>query len=96
MTGADADGLDRLAKLFDDAATSLLSSQKLIRTRLVNSPWDGRDAHAFRSDWERSHKPSLMSTAQYLRDAGNTLRRNATEQRRASAAESRLVSGIKD
>jgi|CXWL01.1.fsa_nt_gi uncharacterized protein YukE len=84
MHGADADGLETLATRFDAGAQLLRRAASTITAQLGSSPWEGRRAQAFRSDWSRSHRVSLIRTADDLAQAAQALRRNAQAQRSAS------------
>ena len=86
MHGADAEGLDLLATRFETGAQLLRRAAATITAQLGSSPWEGRRAQAFRSDWSRSHRVTLIRTADDLAQAAQTLRRNAQEQRSASGA----------
>ena len=88
MSGANADELHMLGRAFENAATMLEATQKSMRTKLHNSPWEGRDAIQFRTTWDSTHRGALNSTAQYLRAASVTLHDNGRQQTAASAASS--------
>lgn len=85
MQGANADQLDALAKQMQTGAQMLERAAKSITSQLNSSPWEGSRAQAFRSDWSRTHRGSLLHTAANMTEAANLLRRNANDQRNASA-----------
>lgn len=85
MWGADVEALDRLGRDLDAAAEQLASIRSRLRARIHASPWQGNDAGRFASDWDGVHRTALGAAQDALRAAGETVRRNASEQRRASS-----------
>lgn len=85
--GADVAQLRLLAKDFQLASQSLqMQGQDL--TRVVNGAtmWTGNDAQHFRSDWNGSHRQSLLAAARILEQGSQKLRANADQQEQASEA----------
>ncbi|MDO5684120.1 MAG: hypothetical protein Q4G46_15015 [Propionibacteriaceae bacterium] len=87
MVGAAPEELERLAAAMGQAADRIDGGVRVrIGSQLRSSPWRGRDADHFRSDWSSSLNPQLLRTAQWLRDADTQLKQQAREQREASQA----------
>jgi hypothetical protein len=93
MTGADAEELDRLAVELRSLGGRLGRTRSSTGRALSSAPWHGRSADAFRQRWAGEYARSLQSAEQFLREAGDTLARNASEQRSASGARGSGVSG---
>ncbi len=89
MAGADADALDRAAHELHRAAERLRSGRSRVERPLHSAPWHGRGADAFRQEWGTTRAAEIVSAANFLDGAVETLRRNADEQRRASAGAER-------
>lgn len=92
--GADADALDRLAVQIEQGATHIEGVYVPVRHSFHASSWQGPDADAFASDWDGPSKARLVQTASALRDAAKILRRNAQEQRTASATDGGGIASI--
>ena len=86
MWGADADELDRLARSLAAVADSLEGTRNRVSAAVGSSPWQGRDAQRFRSEWGSAHARQLAETATALRTVSEQLSKQALEQRTASAA----------
>jgi hypothetical protein len=86
MFGADSDQLESLASVFDGASKTLDTSQRGVRSSLMNSPWSGVDANSFRMSWDAQLKPQLASVASALASVAELLRENARQQSTASAS----------
>lgn len=84
FVGADIEELDRLAKAFDDAAMKLEQMTRSLQRLANGSSWAGRDAEAFRSDWNGKARGALQRSSTDLRQAAQAVRRNADDQRTAS------------
>jgi len=84
MYGADVDALEAAASQLDQAADQLDSSAQSLTATLGSVRWLGNIAVAFTDSWNSRHQPGLMRTSGFFRDNAATLRRQATEQRRAS------------
>jgi uncharacterized protein YukE len=87
MIGADADALDDAAKRVSQAAQQLESLSRVLRAKLFQVAWEGRDAERFRRDWDEEHAKAVHGSSQFLREAARELRRNARQQRWASRSE---------
>jgi len=81
--GADPDGLSQLADELTGTASSVESSRRRLASGLAGVQWHGPDARAFRAEWG-GHAAALQKAGAGLRRAADQLRRNATDQRRAS------------
>jgi hypothetical protein len=93
VVGADPDALDATAEGFARSADALGSIHGDV-TRLVRqSPWSGRDAMQFDTVWSERSRPAFDHAVELLRRASQALRRNAEDQRRASAAEGGWAGG---
>jgi hypothetical protein len=86
MWGADVDQLDTLARDLSAAAASLESISRSLGGRIGAVPWLGRDAGAFRDDWQSRHAGALRVVREAVHAAAATVQANADQQRQASAA----------
>lgn len=87
LTGADVQQLRDTAARLTQGAESLETSAKTLTSMVANvATWRGPDADRFRSDWHGNSVPTISSITAQLRDAANTLKRNADQQEGASAA----------
>lgn len=84
--GADPEDLDRLATSFARAAERLTTDVAAVRGLLDAVGWSGADAADLRARLDQDLSPRVHRSAELLRQAADDLRRNADEQRRASAA----------
>jgi hypothetical protein len=85
MYGADADALDGAAAQLDDAARQLRHTQSALSRSVHSSPWNGRGADQFRQIWDGEYRRGFLDAAAFLEEACTQLRRNADQQRDASA-----------
>ncbi|MBS1848738.1 MAG: WXG100 family type VII secretion target [Actinobacteria bacterium] len=83
---ADPAALDNLARHLDEGAGRIESMYAPVRHAFHASGWQGSDADAFGSDWDGPSRARLSQTASMLREMATRLRRNAEQQREASAA----------
>ncbi len=86
MQGADADELEMLAQRMRLGAAMLQRTARSITAQLNTTAWQGRRADAFRAEWSRQHTRDLYRTAAEIALAADLVRKNASEQRSASAA----------
>ncbi len=87
ILGADATELRSAADQFARAADLLQTSTASLHSVVSNTFfWRGPDSERFRSDWETRSRVSLIAAITALREAAQTLRRDADEQEKASAA----------
>lgn len=86
MRGADSDELDQLAAEFDSIAADLEGELNELTRLLHNVQWLGEAASDFDGEWTSLRVSEAQKSAGFLREAGQKLRSNATEQRVASAA----------
>lgn len=91
MSGADADALDQVGVRLERAAGGLRSKADHLRSELHAAPWHGRSADRFRQEFDATYYRSIRSAAQFIDDAKEVLRRNAEEQRVASAIGGRIA-----
>lgn len=84
--GADVEALDVLAARFADAADHLEAGRTATTNAVQVAAWRGADAESFRGQWGQ-HARAMDAAARALRQAADDLRRDAREQRQASAVE---------
>lgn len=94
VAGADAAQLDTTARMFTRAADRLDAVSTDVRARLSRHAWTGPDADRFRTDWS-TNSAAIRAAATMLRDAAASLKRNASEQRQASAASTGALAGAR-
>jgi hypothetical protein len=87
MTGADPDLLDELARELTASADRLRDLRVQLTARVRECPWEGLDADRIRAEWAARHDQAIALLATGLAGAADVVRRNAAEQRQASAAE---------
>jgi hypothetical protein len=85
MIGADAAALDRAATELNAAADSLDTESAALHRALTGVAWLGAIATRFIALFEGQHRSRMHSTAGFLRDAANSLRVQAEQQRTASS-----------
>lgn len=89
--GADVDRLRLLADHFLRGAEELTQlAQRLSHQVADDSSWAGSDCDDFRGQWDTDWCPALFRVVQVLLAAAESLRRNADEQERASAGDTRF------
>lgn len=86
MQGADVAELRALAQQFDGAAQRLDAGRGAVGHAIQIRAWFGPAAVQFRHEWDSQHSRSIHVVAERLRDAARTLRANADDQERTSAA----------
>lgn len=92
--GADADQLRTAATQFSKGASALESSAKTLHSLIgTTTQWRGPDADRFRSQWSSTSARTITAAVNALREAADILRRNATEQEKASAASGGSLGG---
>lgn len=84
MIGADVDALDGLVVQMRSAADELDQHESGLTSLLRGVPWVGDFASHFIDLWSSSRRVQLQSSASFIRDAADSLARNAAEQRSAS------------
>ena len=87
MYGADVDALEAAASQLDQAADQLDRSAGQLTSGLGAVRWLGAVAVSFSDIWNSRHRPGLATTAGFLRDNAQVLRKQAAEQRNASREE---------
>ncbi len=93
MYGADVAQLRTLAGQFDRMATKLDSDRMSVGNAIQISAWVGPVAVRFRHTWDSDYSRRLHSAAERLRAAARSLRSNADDQERTSAASPGLGAG---
>lgn len=86
MYGADVAELRSLGAQFDRIAEQLDANRMSVGNAIQISAWVGPFATQFRIQWNSEHSLRIHSAAQLLRAGAQTLRANADDQDRASAA----------
>ncbi len=94
LLGADADELERIAQTLRSSAHELEDHAASLTSTLRSVAWVGGVATRFGAHWNGGHRPRIISTAHYVRDAAAQLDRNAAEQRLASRAQEGSPGGI--
>lgn len=84
MTGADISDLESGAARLESVGSQIGGLRRPLRSQLYSSYWEGRAAERFRSQWDTVHGPALTNAEDFLRNAGQRLRVEADQQRRAS------------
>lgn len=91
--GADVDRLDALGGVFSSHAGRLQRTASSLTTAINGADWHGPDVDRFRAAWRTEHSPCLTRLANVLGDLGTALRKQAAEQRTASAPDSAAPAG---
>lgn len=86
MVGADAEQLDRAASALSASADQLETESTSLHQVLKGVTWLGTIATRFLSMFEGQQQPQMRASAAFIRDAAASLRLQAAQQRRASAA----------
>jgi hypothetical protein len=86
VLGADADALDRVSVSVDQVVRHLDGPTRRLNGAIHGSPWSGRNADLFRRKWDSEYRHSIRLASEFLKEASTDLRRNAQQQRDASAA----------
>jgi hypothetical protein len=86
VLGADADALDRVSVSVDQVVRHLDGPTRRLNGSIHGSPWSGRNADLFRRKWDSEYWHSIRLASEFLKEASTDLRRNAQQQRDASAA----------
>jgi len=91
FVGADIDRLRLLAVHFQQGADELTQLAQRLSHQVTDDPaWAGSDGDDFRGQWDNTWCPALIDVVQVLLAAAESLRRNADEQERASAGDTRF------
>src|SRR5262249_19763268 len=93
MMGADPDALDKLAGQFKTAGLELDRLNRSVEIAIRALPWQGQDAIRFERGWRHRHGKAVRQAGTALSDNAAILRRDASEQRKASAAEGGTMGG---
>lgn len=93
MYGADVAQLRTLAGQFDRLASQLDSDRMSVGNAIQISAWAGPVAVRFRHTWDSDYSRRVHGAAERLRSAAHSLRSNADDQERTSAASGGSSSG---
>lgn len=88
LVGADVDQLRTLARTLSQAADQLEGMTGAVTSILAGTSWFGPDAERHRSHWHVASVRQVRGVVAALREAANTVERNAEEQEQASSAQS--------
>ena len=89
IVGADVEQLHTLARQFREKADQLESNvAQSLSQNVASSPWKGTDAEAFRQNWQTDLSPKIQQVVASLREAADSVDRNADEQDRTSSVTS--------
>ena len=91
LLGADPDELKEMGSRMDSSADQVDHLTAGITALLSFTRWEGADGARFRSEWNGRLRGQLNTVAAALRECGNTLRDNATQQADASKADEGLA-----
>ena len=80
LLGMDVAAARQAALAFDRSADSLDAIRAEVSNLLRSTTWDGSDADAFRAMWTSRHQRTMIDSARAIRQAGATLRGNASAQ----------------
>jgi WXG100 family type VII secretion target len=84
--GADVEELDRLARKFDEEAQQISQATQQISSQVQSTWWEGPDSDRFKNEWNGQYAAQLRRIAEALREVGQTVRRQAAQQRQTSSA----------
>ena len=88
VEGADVAQLRSAATQFSKGASALETSAKALHSLIGSATqWRGPDADRFRSQWSSKSTRTINAAVDALRQAADTLQRNADEQDKASAVQ---------
>lgn len=85
FSGANPEQLEAAAGRIREQSRGITGSARRLRTSVNTSPWHGRSADQFRSDFNSHYYRSLVNAAAFLESAEAELRRNAREQTEVSS-----------
>lgn len=91
--GADVNQLEELTRSLNRSSDALRQMAHDVGVTYAGEVWRGRDAERARADWGSALRPQPMAVAQALAECGESLRRNAQEQREASGSGTGSISG---
>lgn len=89
MVGADVGDLERAGTRLASYGKQIEGMRRPLRAQLYSTPWRGRAAERFRSDWDGIHGPALDDAGEFLRSAGSELVTHARQQSEASGLDGR-------
>lgn len=96
LLGANPEQLRLLARQMGESADRIASAAAAIHGVVENSPWQGPDAISFRGTWTTTHRTSLLSCGELLRDNSQLLLTQADDQERASSSDTAGSGGSSD
>jgi hypothetical protein len=85
FVGADVEELGALASIFERKAQALHQMTVASSASLMVAEWVGADIDRIRSEWNRDSKPTMLKVACQLSGLARALRKQAEDQRAASA-----------
>jgi uncharacterized protein YukE len=84
--GADVEQLDQLSKTFEQEAQQIAQATAKITSQVNSVWWKGPDAERFKSEWEGQYAAQLKRISEALKQVGQVVRKQASQQRQTSAA----------
>ena len=93
FAGADVDQVEALALRLEKASNRLESITSQASFSLMTAAWTGADIDDVRSNWNGRTKPNLVAAARSLDSLSLDLKRQAEQQRQASAVGASTVTG---
>lgn len=94
MVGADVNQLRALARTLTQAADHLNDIALDSNLRVGSMPWRGPDADRFKNTWTNDSAAKIRAVITALREAAETVKRNADEQEQASSLVGMGVAGL--
>jgi WXG100 family type VII secretion target len=84
--GADPEQLDQLSRKFEQEAQQISQATQQISSQVQSTWWEGPDSDRFKNEWNGQYAAQLRRIAEALREVGQTVRRQAAQQRQTSSA----------
>ncbi|WP_102144543.1 WXG100 family type VII secretion target [Mycobacterium hubeiense] len=94
VVGADLDQMRALARTLTQAADRLEAAAATVTGQLSSLGWSGPDAERYRSQWHGESRTVIRHVVTALREAAQTVERNAAEQQQASSATGMSLAGV--
>lgn len=85
LLGADPDRIDALARHYDEMATKFVDAAHSMNVELKRVDWRGDDGQQMRSKMKTLSRRTERESAAFVRSAAKSLRKHASDQRKASA-----------
>lgn len=82
--GLDPEQMTQLSKAMKSEADSIDASAKKVDGKLRSVWWKGKDSDSFKGRWEGQHRKAINDAARLLREAGQHIDKQVSEQRQVS------------